>query len=145
MNKSILMDHSEESPKEDLDAVILDGDVVIGASGEEIIINEADESQRKMFESNVERYKTTLSRSVREKSMITKELHSKILDALRTGKGGKKAGVDVKFYAWCKTHFRIVRNAELDILCSIKQDNRIAVVEDYFQVRPTGVDVVLIA
>lgn len=139
------MDDSGESPREDLDAVILDGDVVIGASGEEVIINEADESQRKVFESNVDRYKNTLSLSVREKSMITKELHGKIIDALRSGKGGKKAGVDVKFFAWCKTHFRIVRNADLDILCSIKRDNRIAVVEDYFQVRSTRVDVVLIA
>lgn len=73
---------------------------------------------------------------MREKSMITQEMFVKIMNALRCGKGGKKAGIDVKFYSWCKTHFRITDNAGAAnlCLCSTKSTVRIAVFENYFEV-----------
>jgi len=46
----------------------------------------------------------------------------------------KEAGVDVKFYSWCKTHFKIVVNADMELLCSAKDGRRVAVREDYYQV-----------
>ena len=67
--------------------------------------------------------------------MITQELYNKIMHALRCGHGGKKTGVDVKFHSWCKAHFQITDNAGADILCSVKSGVRIAITENYFQVR----------
>jgi hypothetical protein len=101
---------------------------------QEVVISEADECQRKNFDCNVEKYKSTLSSAMREKSMITTILYNSILSALQCGKGGKKAGIDVKFYSWCKFHFKIVLNADIEIICSKKMDTRIAVTENYYQV-----------
>jgi hypothetical protein len=104
---------------------------------QEVVISEADEYQRRTFDNNVEKYKSTLSSAMREKSMITTTLYNRILSALQCGKGGKKAGIDVKFYSWCKIHFKIVLNADVEILCSKKTDTRIAVTESYYQVPST--------
>ena len=48
--------------------------------------------------------------------MITLELYNKFINALRCEKGGKKAGIDVKFSPWCKTHFQTTENTGTDIL-----------------------------
>ena len=79
-------------------------------------------------------YKNSLSSITREKAMISMSLYENIVGALKSGKGGKKAGVNVKFYSWCKTHFTIVLNADRELLCSAKDGRRIAVHEDYYQV-----------
>ncbi len=92
--------------------------------------------KRNKFYANVEEYKNTLSLCMREKSMITISLHSNIIDALKQIKGGKKTGVDSKFFLWCKTHFKIDQSAGVEILCSSKNGNRIVVVDHYYQVRP---------
>ena len=66
--------------------------------------------------------------------MITTDLYNKIIVALKQGKGGKKVGIDVKFYAWCKTHFKIILNADVELLCSVKNGRRVAVSENYYEV-----------
>ncbi|CAF3798384.1 unnamed protein product [Adineta steineri] len=127
------MENTEET-QEKLDGVIIVGEDVIEVSGNEIIIDDTDHCQQKAFESNVENYKNSLSSTMREKSMITLSLYNSIMNALRCGKGGKKVGIDVKFYSWCKTHFKIVLNADVEILCSIKNGTRIAVMEHYYKI-----------
>ena len=126
------MGNRKELSHEELNSIILDGEDLIGTPSEEVIISDAEESQKKAFESNVEQYKNTLSIFMREKSMITQELYNKIMHALRCGHGGKKTGVDVKFHSWCKAHFQITDNAGADILCSVKSGVRIAITENYF-------------
>ena len=125
---------TENSRREKSNSVMTDSDDMIEVVDEEVIISEADECQRKAFDSNVENYKNTLSSAMREKAMITTALYNNILSALQRGKGGKKAGIDVKFYSWCKIHFKIVLNADVEILCSKNMDTRIAVLEQYYQV-----------
>jgi hypothetical protein len=73
---------------------------------------------------------------MREKSMITMALYNNIINALKQTKGGKKTGINSKFYSWCKTHFKIDESAGVTILCSLKNGNRIVVLENYYQVRP---------
>jgi hypothetical protein len=128
------MEASQESSQEALKLVIVDGTDIIETSSTEVVISDADDSQRKAFDSNLIKYRDSLSSAMREKSMISMSLYYNILDALRCGKGGKKAGVDVKFFSWCKTHFRISSNADVDLLCSEKNGHLIAVVENYYQV-----------
>ena len=56
--------------EEPVNTVIVDGNEIIETSGEEVIISDADECQRKAFELNVEKYKNSLSPLMREKAMI---------------------------------------------------------------------------
>lgn len=128
------LENSQGTAGNGLDPIIIDTDDLITTSGEEIVISEADESQKSAFESNVNNYKNSLSAIMREKAMISTSLYGNIIGALKSGKGGKKAGVDVKFYSWCKTHFKIVINADMELLCSAKDGRRVAVHEDYYQV-----------
>ena len=128
------MENKEKLSREELNSVILDGQDIIEMAGNEVIINDAEESQKRAFALNLEEYKNTLTSCNQEKAMITLELYNKIMSALRCGKGGKKVGIDSKFYSWCKTHFKIINNAGTDTLCSVKSHTRVAVVENYFPV-----------
>ncbi|CAF2081135.1 unnamed protein product [Rotaria magnacalcarata] len=71
---------------------------------------------------------------MREKSMITLPFYNRIIHSLKQKKGGKKTGIDSKFYLWCKLHFKIDYSVGVEILCSSKNGNRIAVVEHYYQI-----------
>jgi hypothetical protein len=109
---------------------------IIEMPAQEVVISDADESQRNNFYTNVEKYKNTLSLCMQEKTMITIPLYNNIINALKKAKGVKKTGIDIKFYSWCKKHFKIDHSAGVEILCSSKNSNRIAVVENYYKVRP---------
>jgi transposase InsO family protein len=127
------MENTEES-QEKLDPVIIDGNDIIEISGNEIISSDNDQCQRKAFELNVQNYRNSLTSSMQEKSMITIALYNDIMKALKCGKGGKKVGIDVKFYSWCKTHFKIILNVDMEILCSKKNGTRIAMIENYYEI-----------
>ena len=43
-------------------------------------------------------------------------------------------GIDSKFHLWCKKNFKIDYGAGTKALCSSKNRNRIAVVENYYEV-----------
>ncbi len=107
---------------------------IIETSVEEVVISEGDECQRNKFYTDVEKYKNSLALCMREKSMITMSLYINIINALKQTKGGKKTGIDSKFHLWCKTHFKIDYSVGVELLCSSKNGNRIAVVENYYQV-----------
>lgn len=128
------MNTTDQTSGAGLDPIIMDGDEIIGVSGAEIEISEADQSQKKSFQTNVENYENSLSVIMREKAMISIDLYNKIINALKQGRGGKKVGIDVKFYSWCKTHFKIILNVDVELLCSVRNGKRIAVTEDYYEV-----------
>ena len=101
---------------------------------EKVIISETDECQRKTFDSNVENYKNILSSAKREKTMITTALYDRILSALQRSIGGRKSGIDVKCYSWCKILLKIVSISDVEILRSKKMETTIVVLEQYNQV-----------
>lgn len=129
-----MMEDAEGSAHEELTSIILDGQDVIGTAGDEVFITDAEKSQREAFKLGADQYRDSLTSSMREKSMITEDMYDTIMNALRCGKGGNKAGIDVKFYSWCKAHFRIIDSAGTAILYSTKSGVRIAVFENHFQV-----------
>ncbi|CAF4134003.1 unnamed protein product [Rotaria magnacalcarata] len=106
------MKNTLELPQEQLNSIIMDGDDVIETSVEE----------------------NSLSLCMREKSMITLPFYNRIIHSLKQKKGGKQTGIDSKFYLWCKLHFKIDYSVGVEILCSSKNGNRIAVVEHYYQI-----------
>lgn len=113
------MDDRHEPPSP-LNSIVIDDDTIEVANNE-IVINDNDKSQRQIFYSKIENYKNKLNSSMQEKTMITKSLYADILNALKCGKGGKQVGIDVKFYSWCKTHFKIILNIDMELLCSKKK------------------------
>ncbi|CAF5073827.1 unnamed protein product, partial [Rotaria sp. Silwood1] len=43
-------------------------------------------------------------------------------------------GIDTKFFSWCKIHFKIDQSAGVEMLCSSKNGNRIAVLQNYCEI-----------
>jgi hypothetical protein len=64
-----------------------------------------------------------------EKTMLSLNYYHKIIHAFKHAKGGKSSGVDPKFHGWCKHHFKIDNTSVIDILCSLKTDERIIIME----------------
>ncbi|CAF4642428.1 unnamed protein product, partial [Rotaria socialis] len=127
------MENKKELQEKQLSSIIMDGDEIIETSSE-VVISENTECQKEKFYVNVENYKNTLSLRMREKAMITIPLYNNIINALKQKKSGKTTGINAQFHLWCRKHFKIDCSAGTELLCSSKNGNRIAVVENYYQI-----------
>lgn len=122
-----------ENTQGQISSIIMEGDDIIEISSE-VVISQGEDSQRNKFYGNVEEYRNSLALCMREKSMITIPFYNNIVNTLKLTKGGKKTGVTSKFLSWCKAHFKIDSSAGFDVLCSSKNGNRIATMENYYEV-----------
>lgn len=109
------------------DSIVVGNDVTIDDNGDEEISNE-----EKTFHSKLNTYKQGLKHP--GKAMISLEYYHKIIHCLKQPKGGRTTGVNTKFYSWCKKYFKVDVTSGVEILCSLKNGNRVVFIESYFTI-----------